>query len=167
MNSAISGQPLEIRYKARRMDLLRALWHNLRHSARTRTILLCVCAGLFAWFLLIDFSSLGRVTSASVWRAAWWVLGVLVVLPIVLLLTAKTSERRLSIDKQGLVTSVGRRHGEIAWKKIDSVEETPEGVVITGKNANLFAIPNTAFADEHERAAFVQLARQYLSRAQA
>jgi hypothetical protein len=73
----------------------------------------------------------------------------------------KKDERVLSIAPEGIQTSIGKLSGAIEWKRIASVDETPEYIFITGKSGNGFAIPSRAFANGAERAKFLGQMAEY------
>ena len=59
---------------------------------------------------------------------------------------------------------IGKLSGAVEWKRIASVDETPEYIFISGKSGNGFAIPSRAFANGSERAEFLRRIAEYRSR---
>ena len=86
-------------------------------------------------------------------------------IPAFSFLTAKTQKRTLSISLEGIETKIGSQEGKILWKAVDSITMAHDKVLITGKNANAFSIPSSAFNSEEQRQQFVDLASRYHTKA--
>jgi hypothetical protein len=87
---------------------------------------------------------------------------IILAIPVLSFITAKTQKRVLSINEEGIETKIGKKEGKIPWKAVDSIS-TPDRIIITGKNANAFTIPANAFKDSDHRQQFITLAKQYLA----
>jgi len=94
--------------------------------------------------------------------AFFWALCLILLIPAVGFLTAKTKKRILSINQEGIETRIGSKEGKIPWQAVDSVVATKDRIFITGKNANTFTIPLNAFTSDDLRNKFIELATQYL-----
>jgi hypothetical protein len=73
----------------------------------------------------------------------------------------KKDERVLNIAPEGIQTSIGRLSGSIDWKRIATVNDTPDYIFISGKSGNGFAVPARAFATGAERAEFLRQIAEY------
>lgn len=146
---------MEIRYTAQREDVGALLRYNLRHSPRLRVVLAVVA--LFPAGIVIVAGLMGGRRPGSGEIVFDLVLGVVVVAVMLLRARARTKsdERVLSIDPDGIHTSIGKRSADLPWRRIASVDVTPEYIFITGKNSNGFVIPARAFSGPDERAAFL------------
>jgi hypothetical protein len=87
--------------------------------------------------------------------------GCVIVFPLWPQFRFKSAVRTLTIDADGLVTSVGTVSGSRSWKEIRSIEESDGAIVITGNNRNAFVVPERAFASSSERQQFFEAARQW------
>lgn len=146
---------MQIRYTATRQDVGALMQYNLRHSTRFRITLVCLALFPAALNSLLAWSSRGQVTSVDV--VPGLIFGAIAALcvPALVRLRTKKDERVLSIAPEGIQTSIGKLSGAIGWKRIASVDETPEYIFITGRSGNGFAIPARAFANGEERARFL------------
>ena len=152
---------MQIRYTATRQDVGALMQYNLRHSTRFRIMLVCLALFPAALNSLLALSSRGRVTSVDVVPGLiFGAIGALCV-PALVRLRTKKDERVLSIAPEGIRTSIGKLSGAVEWKRIASVDETPEYIFITGKSGNGFAIPSRAFASGSERADFLHRIAEY------
>ena len=75
----------------------------------------------------------------------------------------KSTRRSLTINAEGINTSIGKISGSRRWKDVQSVEEIDGTIVITGTNKNAFVVPARAFADDLVRQEFLEAARQWHS----
>jgi hypothetical protein len=150
-----------IHYQVRRFDLVKVYFYNVIHSPRTRMVVLGVAAAIFALVAFLGYRSDGKLTPAEVFSACSCGIGYLLLTPALMFLTAKTQPRTLQIDSEGIQTTIGKKQGRIPWKAVESITSSGDQVFITGKNANAFAIPPTAFNNEEGQQTFVRLATQY------
>ena len=137
------------------------LRYNLRHSPRLWVVLGCVALFPAAGNALGTVMSGRRVTSDDV--VSNLIFGAVLAVAFLALVRFRTKkdERVLSIAPEGIQTSVGKLSGAVEWKRIASVDETPEYIFITGKSGNGFAIPSRAFASGEERAKFLGQIAEY------
>jgi hypothetical protein len=80
---------------------------------------------------------------------------VFMLFPILIAACAKTAERTLTISKDGISTVIGKKNGQIPWKKISIVTETPQFILIAHANGNSFFVPNRAFSVAEDRQYFM------------
>jgi photosystem II stability/assembly factor-like uncharacterized protein len=71
----------------------------------------------------------------------------------------------LTLTPAGIETKIGSKAGTVAWGEVEGVMATPERVYITGKNANAFTLPGSAFSSDEGQTRFVELANRYLEQA--
>jgi hypothetical protein len=88
-------------------------------------------------------------------------LGAVILLPLWPQIRFKNSIRTLTIDPQGLSTSIAKISASRSWKDVRSIESRNGGVIITGINKNAFVIPARAFASDTERAVFYEAALRW------
>ena len=154
-----------IEYQIKRFDLVKAYFFNLRNSSRTRLIVLGVAFLFFAYYLFLRYRIQGNLNLNDFVVAIMFVVGIILAIPVLSFITAKTQKRVLSINEEGIETKIGKKEGKILWKAVDSISTTPDRVIITGKNANAFTIPENAFKDSEHRQQFIVIAQQHLANA--
>lgn len=149
-----------IQYRIKRMDLVKAYFYNLQHSPRTRLIVFSGALLSFAYNLFMGSSSHPLVLNDFV-VAVMFAVALILFIPFFSFITAKTQSRNLYISPEGIETKIGSREGKIPWKAVDSITTTQDKIIITGKSANAFSIPASAFNSVKERQQFIELASQY------
>lgn len=152
-----------IEYQIARIDVVKLFFHNLRYSKRTQIFFLVVVVILILQFLSLRYRDYGTLTSTDFVVALSIGLGVLLIIPALMYLSAKTQKRALLIAPSGIETTIGSQHGEISWRAIDNISVTPSMIYITGKNMNAFTIPSSAFKNLQQRQKFIQLATEYFA----
>ena len=152
---------MQIEYKVKRTDLAKAYFYNLRHSPRTGLIIFGVACVLAALNLYQRYQKAGEITPVSVVAAVGWGVGFILVIPVLTMVLAKTQTRKLSLTAEGIETSIGSQQGRIPWKAVESIKAVGEMIIITGKTANTFTIPGSAFIDDEQRKRFIELANEY------
>ncbi len=154
-----------IEYQIKRIDLVKAYFYNLRNSPRTRLIVLGMAFLFFVYRLFLRYRIQGNLNLNDFVVATLFAVSIILVITVLSFITAKTQKRVLSINNEGIETKIGRKEGKILWKAVDSIATTQDRILITGKNANAFAIPVSAFKDSEHRQQFIDLAKQYLTNA--
>ena len=152
-----------IEYQIKRFDLVKAYFFNLRNSSRTRLIVLGAAFLSFIYHLIIRYYIQGNLTLNDFIVAIVIAGGLILAIPVLSFITAKTQKRVLSINEEQIETKIGKKQGKILWKAVDSISVTSDRVIIIGKNANAFTIPEHAFKDSELRQQFIALAQQYLA----
>jgi YcxB-like protein len=146
-----------IKYKAARSDVWNAYWRSWRNSARLNLLraVIFVAAFFIAWSHLTAWSlgPAGRVGGALAAAIA-----VMVLLPLYPMLLFKHEERTLTITPDGIVTTIGRRSGDVPWGKVSRIEPAERCIYIFGTSGNGFTIPDRAFASGSQRAEFLRQA---------
>ncbi len=151
-----------IEYQIKRVDLVKAYFFNLKNSSRTRLIVLGLAFLFLAYYLFIRYRIQGNLNLNDFAVAILFALIIIMGIPVISFITAKTQKRVLSINDEGIETRIGKQEGKILWKTVDSIKTTQDRILITGKNANAFTIPVSAFNDSEHRQQFIDLANQYL-----
>ncbi len=154
-----------IEYQVKRTDLARAYFHSLRHSSRTQLVIFGGAALLIGYNLFVQFRYKGSLALGDFIFAFAVALLLILLFTALLMITAKTQKRILSITPEDIETKIGSKEGKIPWEAVASVTASNDLVVITGKNANAFTIPPQAFTGKEQRDDFIRLAKQYLEAA--
>lgn len=154
-----------IEYQIKRIDLVKAYFFNLKSSPRTRLIVLGVAFLFFTYYLFLRFRIQDNLNFIDFAVAILFALTIILGIPVISFITAKTQKRVLSINNEGIETKIGKQEGKILWKTVESIKTTQDRIVITGKNGNAFTIPASAFKDSEHRKQFIDLAKQYLANA--
>jgi hypothetical protein len=94
--------------------------------------------------------------------------GLLGLIPLVLLafypmVMFKPQMRVLTVDDEGIATTIGKRNGSVPWGEIASVGNNDDGaLVIQGRNLNAFIIPTRAFDTPESRSSFEDFVRAHV-----
>jgi hypothetical protein len=151
-----------IEYQIKRFDLVKSFFYALQHSRRTQLIVFGMAFLFFVYYLLLRYSIHGSLVLNDFIFAILEGIGIILAFPVLSFLTAKTRKRTLIINPAGIETRIGNQAGKIPWENVDSVVATKDRIFITGKNANSFTIPSSAFTSADLRNQFIELASQYL-----
>jgi hypothetical protein len=84
-----------------------------------------------------------------------------ILLPLWPQIRFKSAARSLTINAQGLTTSIGKILASRLWRDVQSVDERDGVVVITGKNRNALIVPARAFPNDDARREFREAARRW------
>lgn len=87
--------------------------------------------------------------------------GVLAFLPLYPLIRFQPEQRTLTIEPEGIQTTIGKRHGELPWRAIERVAPEGDRIYLVGRSQNSFIVPDHAFSSAEERAEFLRLATQW------
>ncbi len=150
-----------IEYQIKRFDLVRAYFYNLQHTKRTRLIVLGGAILFFAYSLFLRYRIYGRLVLYDFILSVLITIGLILAVPLFFFITAKTQKRTMSIRPEGIATKIGSKEGKILWKEVDRIATTEDRIIITGKKANTFSIPASAFTSSKQRQSFIDLATQY------
>jgi len=156
---------MDIEYQIKRIDLVKAYFYNLLHSPRTRLIVFGAALLYFVFHLFLRYRSQSNLAPNDLVVATLLAIAFILVIPAISFITAKTQKRTLSINAEGIETKIGAKEGKIPWNGVDSITATQDRILITGKNANAFTIPVSAFKDSKQRQRFLELANQYHDKA--
>ena len=152
-----------IEYRIKRIDPVRAFFYNLQHSRRTKFIILGGAILFFGYSLYFRYRVEGALVFYDFVLAFLFAIGLILAIPVLFYLTANTQKRILSINPEGIETKIGSKEDKVRWKVVGSIASIQDGILITGKNANSFSIPASAFESPEQRQSFLDLATQYHS----
>jgi hypothetical protein len=87
-------------------------------------------------------------------------------IPIILLalypmLMFKPQVRVLTVDDDGITTTIGRHNKSLAWAEIADMQNNAGALVIQGHNMNAFIVPERAFDTPEERLSFEAFVRAH------
>ncbi len=150
-----------IEYQIKRIDVVKVYFYNLRHSPRTQLIVFGFAIFILVERLIVRHNSIGRLNVSDYLTAFLWGFAVVLFVPAANFVLAKTQKRTLSIDPHGIKTRIGAKVGTIPWTAVDKITDANERIIITGKNANTFTIPMSAFVSKEQRTEFLNLVTQY------
>ena len=150
-----------IEYKIKRIDVVKAYFYNLRYSSRTQLIVLGFASFAGAQYLITRRSSNSSLNVNDYITALIFAIGAILLLPAISFVLAKTQKRVLSINQHGIETHIGTKEGMIPWTAVESVTGGNDRIIITGKNANAFTVPASAFSSKEQRIEFFNLAKRY------
>lgn len=157
---------MEIEYRIARLDIAKAYFFNLRHSLPVRLRTFGVAAFLAALFLFFRYRAThGQIGGADILAALGWGVLYIFLLPALGMLFAREGKRTMSINPDGVEIRMGSMSVKIAWTATESIAETGDLVLITGKNGNVFTVPYGAFASQEQRTEFTKLAGRLHSEA--
>ena len=150
-----------IRYSLTRLEVVRTYLFVIPRSPRIALLALIICAwpGLVHIATSAIFShSLG---AGDILYALLSGICIFLLLLAWVFLRAKTGERRMSLSDQGIQTEIGTRKATCAWGKVKQVRDLGSYILIVTRTGNAFFIPERAFPNSSEKAAFVTALMQY------
>ena len=151
-----------IEYASSRDEVWRAYWRSWARPAGLWRVHVTIALGIAAASELLLHGSAWHVSSLAV-TAALAGLACVMLFPLWPQLRFKSATRKLTIDKDGFKTTIGARSGERSWQEIAAVEDIGEEILIIVKTGNAMVVPRRAFANETERARFLDVARNWHS----
>ena len=84
-----------IEYQIRRLDLVKAYFYNLRHSPRTRLIVFGAALLMFIYMLFLRNGVNKHLEITDFLVASLYAVGIVLALPVISVITAKTSEKNI------------------------------------------------------------------------
>ena len=142
---------MTISYASQRSEVWRWYWRAWRRDFwRTHiSTFLCV-AFLTSWML---YSGPPRTLVAALIVAA---VGAIPLVGFVLfpMMKFKPQLRKLTVDEQGIQTTIGDINSSILWQDVDAVIEEGEYLIIQKRNKNAFIVPPRAFPSSDDRTRF-------------
>jgi hypothetical protein len=160
----IAHSTYTVNYASRRSEVWRWYWRAWAKPAglwRVHVLFGVTCAIVFTVFR--NPKSFDLVVFLG--SAAVYTLGFIVLLPLWPQIRFKAAVRSLSINPQGLTTSIGKISASRLWNEVKSVDERDGAVVITGRNQNAFIVPSRAFSSDLKRREFYEAARLWCAQA--
>ena len=134
-------------------------WRMWRRQLWKIHLLLFATVVILASHLIFDgapTSLLGVLLIASI--------GLVPIVGLVLfpLLKFKPQERTLSIDEQGITTTIGDISKSLPWKDIANVSVNQDNLIIQNRNLNAFIIPQRAFETDEARQGFANFVNTHV-----
>jgi hypothetical protein len=146
---------MTIEYTTSRGEIASWYWRSLRrnppHFRAWLTILLVVAIAVFVSLPVHHAPFLLRLS----WSAGAVVL-VAALLALYPQLQFKPQKRTLTVEPNGMSTTINGRSKEYTWADVASVAEERDHVIITLVNANAFLIPLRAFSSTEHQQRFVR-----------
>jgi len=125
--------------------------------------MLLVAGGLAAFSLLSTWLQRRSIDANDIAIGGLWAAGVVLLMPAVLAVVAKTDERVLQIAAEGISTTIGRRSGTLPWSQVSFVHDAGPFLLIGGTRIKAFLVPSRAFPDARTREQFMADARAWAS----
>ena len=122
---------------------------------------------MFAFVLTVLLEPGGFRLDRFLASAAIATLACVALLPLWPQIRFKSATRSLTINPQGITTSIRELTASRSWNDIRTIEEINDAIVITGSNKNAFIIPARAFLNDHQRKEFFAAACQWHAQAAA
>jgi hypothetical protein len=160
----ITDSTFTVNYASRRSEVWRWYWRVWSRPAglwRIHVLLGLSCALIFTVLRNPKAFDLGFFLTA----AAVYTLTFIILLPLWPQIRFKRAVRSLTINPQGLNTSIGKVSASRLWNEVQSVDDRDGAVVITGKNRNAFIVPSRAFSSDLKRREFYEAARMWCAEA--
>ena len=140
-----------IMYVSRRVEVMAWYWQMWRKQLWKIHLLMFATVAFLASRLIFDgapTSLLGVLLIASIGLAP------IVAMVLFPLLKFKPQKRTLSIDEQGITTTIGDISKSVPWKDIANVSVDQNNLIIQNRNLNAFIIPQRAFETDEARQGF-------------
>jgi hypothetical protein len=153
-----------VNYASERSEIWRWYWRAwLRPAGLWRFHVMYGLMFAFIFTVLLEPGAFrpGRFLGAAVIAT----IACVALLPLWPQIRFKPAMRSLTINAEGLTTSVGNISGSRLWKDVRTIEQIDGTIAITGNNKNAFIVPARAFANDREREDFYESARQWHSQA--
>jgi len=160
----VKAHSYTVNYASRRSEVWRWYWRAWARPTglwRVHVLFGVTCGMIFTLFRNSKSFDVGFFFTA----AAVYTVGFMILLPLWPQIRFKSAVRSLTINAEGLTTSIGKVSASRLWKEVKSVDERDGAVVITGKNQNAFIVPSRAFATELERRQLYEAARLWCAQA--
>ncbi len=153
----------DLEYSSRRRVIMKLYWRSWRQGLWKVHLGAFLAAGGALFVLLLR---VGRSVATA--GAAAFLGGLLSIawLPLYPLLKFKPQRRTLTVDDEGLRTTIGDRSGAVPWSDFASVAEDDGNVVLTRKSGNAFVVPPRAFESAAMRADFLGFVQRSVAAAQ-
>lgn len=147
---------MTLKYALTRTEIVQSHFQSLA-SSRTYLMMILIYSAVMGLLPLIVNGGFSRPLQIhDVFVAVAWMVGAFTLMPIVLFLRGKTSERTLSVSSDGISTQIGSMKGQVPWSKVRLVTDAGRHVLIVGKTGNAFFIPGRAFQGAEHRAQFIE-----------
>ncbi|TAK90904.1 MAG: YcxB family protein [Burkholderiaceae bacterium] len=145
-------------YSSSRAEVMRLYW-RLWKARLWRVHLVVFSISAFGAYTLLEGHETfqGRLVGSALAGAAC--IALFIAYP---LLAFKSQSRVVVVNEVGISTSIGTKHGALAWSDVQSIERTSECVYIIRKTLNAYIIPNRAFKSNAEANEFFRAISSWL-----
>jgi hypothetical protein len=157
---------MTIYYSITPNEVTKSFFKQLRFSPAFR-IRIFLYAGLIGLIYLLPKLLRQAIHVSDIIVTLPLMLGLVLLLPIATRFLTKPQQRTLTIDAQGIQTSIGKQSGSIPWTKIADIVQDGEFLFIIGQTGNSFLIPSRAFTTQGQRQAFLDAIASYRAAALA
>lgn len=147
-----SGSEITLTYTSTRGEISQWYWRKWKRGYWIVHLILFLIVSSFATGLFTPFVPVDFIYSALVGLAA---VLVLVAFPQ---LSFKSQARTLTINGEGIKTTIGGRSGAVPWVDIKSIEYTRDEAYLIKRSGNAFIVPRRAFSSSDEQNNFIQTA---------
>lgn len=152
----ICGMSISVTYASMRREVMAHYWNLWRQR------LWKVHAAVF-----VATATLGSLAMFGGWPAnvaqlaITFLLGILPLLLLALypMLLFKPQTRVMTVDDEGIATTIGNRSQVLAWDEIANVKSRSDSLIIQRHNLNAFIVPARAFETSADRASFEDFVR--------
>lgn len=151
---------MTIQYSITPNEVTQSYIQQLRFSAAFRTRIL-LYAGLVGLIYFLPKLFRQEVRIFDIIMTFLLMLGLVVFLPFVLRLFTKPQQRILTIDAQGIQTTIGEQSGTVPWPQVADIVQDGDFIFVIGRSGNSFLIPNRAFPAPEQRQAFLEAITKY------
>jgi YcxB-like protein len=146
---------MTITYALTRTEIVRGFFRSLRSSPKYLTIILFYALGMSIFALAITGAFSRPLTPRDAIIVFAAAAGFLFLLPIVLFIRGKTSNRSFTVTPEGISTEIGTIRAQISWQKIKVISVTDSCILIARVNGNAFYVPDRAFSSPEHKVEFV------------
>jgi hypothetical protein len=148
---------MTINYSLTRTEIAQGYFRSLRTSPKFLTMILAYALGT-AMLVLVGSGAFSRsLTLADLAIVLAIALAFLFLLPVMLFIRGKTSNRSFTVSPEGISTEIGKIRAQIPWEKIKVISVTDRHILIARGNGNAFFIPNRAFSSPEHGTEFVRM----------
>ena len=151
---------MTIHYSITPNEVTKSYIQQLRFSAAFRTRIL-LYAGLVGRIYFLPKLLRQEVRMFDIIVTFLLMLGLVVFLPFALRLLTKPQQRILTINAQGIQTTIGTQSGTIPWAQVADIVQDGDFIFVIGRSGNSFLIPNRAFPAPEQRQVFLEAIRNY------
>jgi hypothetical protein len=146
---------VQIEYVSQRKEVWDWYWHAWRRGLwKTHALMLVVIFTVSVAYGSGHFNFITEVTRCVL--SAFTIVVLSAVFPQIMF---KPRMRTISLDGDGLHTTIGSKSGMRSWRDVRSINEWRGHIVITSKSGNAFIVPPRAFADHCAYVAFLSFAK--------
>ena len=155
---------MEIEYTSTRKEVWDFYWH-LWLNGSVKWVHARMFVAFFIIVLLIEYkpNTLETLNYANAILISFCAIVFMILIPQIMF---KNKKRKLSINNEGINTTIGKSSALITWKEIKSIEQRNNTIYVLGKKGSGFIIPLRAFKDKNTKTSFFEDATQFYNEAE-